>query len=92
MPIKHELHPIKDYALPEFHDYNVLSQDFAQTYRIPILDGAQAEHGCVFEHIRDVDDRPWDQSPVSIRVGEHELAPLGCTVLRRSTLPLQTKS
>jgi len=89
MSIDHALRAIKDYAVSAFHDYDVLPQDLRQAYTTPILDEAQADWGCTFRHREQVGDFPWDAPPVEIRLGEHLLVPIGCTVLRRSTLPLQ---
>ena len=88
MPIGHHIKPIKDYPLPDFHDYDIVPRDVAEAYQVPLLSEAEDGHGCTFERVAEAGDRPWDQPPVRIRLGDHELVPLGCTVLRRSTLPI----
>ena len=89
MPIEHTLCAIKGYPLPAFHDFDVLPQDLRQAYAVPILDAAQTDWGCTFRRHATIGDTPWDAPPVTVALGEHTLVPLGCTVLRRSTLPRQ---
>lgn len=92
LPIPHRLHAIKRYPAPAFHDYDIVPQDIRQAYQIPILDEAQADWGCEFVRQGEIGAHPWDEPAVAIRLGGQTLAPLGCTVLRRSTLPLATHS
>jgi hypothetical protein len=89
LPIEHALRPFKPYAVPGFHDYDVTPQVLEQAYVVPILDEAEKDWGCTFARGGPMSDRPWDDPPMLIGLGEFNLVPLGCTVLRRSTLPLR---
>jgi hypothetical protein len=89
LPISHVRRPYKDYGVAGFHDYELMPEVLEQAYVTPILDEGQKDWGCDFVRCGPVRDRPWDDSPVTIRLGEFSLVPLGCTVLRRSTLPLR---
>jgi hypothetical protein len=90
LPIPHRLRPIKDYPVAAFHDYAVVPQEVRQAYQIPILDEAQADWGCEFVRFGESGANPWAEPAVTIRLDGQTLVPLGCTVLRRSTLPLET--
>jgi uncharacterized protein len=90
MPIEHALRPFKDYAVAAFHDYDIVPRELEDACVVPILDGTQPDWGCVFRRHAPVGERPWDEPPVTIQLGEFSLVPIGCTVLRRSTLPLRS--
>jgi uncharacterized protein len=86
LPIEPERHAIKDYALPGFHDYDIVPRDPAQAVDAPRIDRA----GWQIE----IDERadrlqPWDQSPLRLKRGSITLVPIGCTILRHAAFQLK---
>jgi len=86
LPIEPELHVIKDYALPGFHDYDIVPRDPVQAVEVPLLDreGWQIEIDVQADRLH-----PWDNAPLHLKQGSLTLVPMGCTILRRAAFPLE---
>ena len=82
-PIAPERHAIKDYALSDFHDYDIVPKEPADD--LPVLDraGWQIEINPRADRLR-----PWDNSPVHLKNGSITLVPIGCTILRQASFAL----
>jgi DUF1680 family protein len=84
--------PIKSYAVPGFHDYDVVPQDLEQAYQVIMLDEAQTDLGLQFTANPAADlARPWDSAPVQLEAESLRLVPMGCAVLRRTTFPMKRR-
>jgi uncharacterized protein len=89
-PVAHTLHPVKDYSVKSFHDFEAYPVDLVQAYAPLILDESRPDYGLAFETNPDVDlNQCWAQAPVQLNTGATPLIPLGCTVLRRAAFPLK---
>ncbi|MDX1417686.1 MAG: glycoside hydrolase family 127 protein, partial [Candidatus Promineifilaceae bacterium] len=89
LPIAHKQEAIKSYAVSGFHDYNLTPRSVRDAYQIIFLDDGQENFGLSVIENKSADfSRPWDDSPLILKAGEHTLVPLGCTLLRRSTFPI----
>jgi DUF1680 family protein len=85
-PLEPERHITKDYALPGFHDYDIVPRDPAQVVELPVLDrnGWQVESD---ERVNRL--HPWDRSPLRLKRGSITLVPMGCTILRQAAFHLK---
>jgi hypothetical protein len=84
--IEPERHAIKDYALPGFHDYDIVPRDPAQAVDAPQIDrdGWQIESDERADRLH-----PWDRSPLCLKRGSIRLVPIGCTILRQAAFHLK---
>ncbi len=86
LPIAPERHAIKDYAVNDLHDYDIVPQPpapAAVALRID-RDGWQIEIDPAFDHLF-----LWDQSALHLKNGSIILAPIGCTILRQASFGLR---
>jgi DUF1680 family protein len=91
-PIEYQLHPIKNYAVKDFHDYEITPKDLEQAYQPIILDEAKPEYGLKFKSsASERTEQSWDQPCMWLEAGRHRLVPMGSTVLRRASFPLKRK-
>ena len=86
LPIAPERHAIKDYALNDFHDYDIVPQQPAPAAVAPRIDrdGWQIEIDPAFDPVF-----PWDQSALHLKNGSITLVPIGCTILRQASFGLR---
>jgi hypothetical protein len=86
LPIEPEYHIIKDYALPGFHDYDIVPKNPAETAEAPQIDrdGWQIEIDAQADRLH-----PWDRSPLCLKRGSIRLVPIGCTILRQAAFHLK---
>ncbi len=81
MPIPSEVHPIKDYPLSGFHDYDFTPCD-------PVLASLPPDLRATDWQLVSSPDanllRPWDRAPIQLIQGAMTLVPMGCTILRRA--------
>lgn len=85
-PIAHRATPIKDYPVPDFHDYTLTPANLRGSYQVPVLEEGQANYGMALEHARAAAN--WDFPAVRLHHIAGSLVPLGCTALRRAAFPL----
>ncbi len=86
LPITPERHVIKDYAVNDLHDYDIVPQQAAPAAVAPRLDrdGWQIEIDPAFDPLF-----PWDQSALHLKNGSITLVPIGCTILRQASFGLR---
>ncbi|HTT67867.1 MAG TPA: beta-L-arabinofuranosidase domain-containing protein [Gemmatimonadales bacterium] len=90
MPLDHRLEVVRRYDIEGMCDYDVVPEDIAQGYRIPVLDSKAPDLGLTLEARAAGDgDHPWDVPRFLLHGGATTLVPLGCTVLRRAAFPLR---
>lgn len=91
-PVEYQLHPIKDYAVNDFHDYEITPTDLEQAYQPIILDEAKPGYGLQFKSpLAGEMPRNWEQPQIWLEAGVHRLVPMGSTILRRASFPLKRK-
>ena len=90
LPAAHELHPVKDYPLEHFHDYEITPVDIEQAYQPFILDGSKAGFGLTFAEDPKVETPNFGhQFPVWLEAQNIRLVPMGCATLRRASFPIK---
>jgi hypothetical protein len=87
-PIDHDLTAIKLYPVEGFHDYDVTPVDLRTAHTPLILDGAEPDFGLKAIDDGDDFDHPWHTSPIQLTDGSNTLVPLGTTLLRRASFPV----
>jgi len=89
-PIPHQITPIKNYPIADFHDYDITPQHIEDAYRIPILDESLTYYGLSVEEIADANyNFPWDTSPIQLHGENMTFIPFGASILRRASFPLK---
>lgn len=90
LPIPHQITPIKNYPIANFHDYDITPRQLEDAYRIPILDESLANYGLSVEEISDANhDFPWDNPPIHLQSKNESFIPFGASILRRASFPLK---
>jgi hypothetical protein len=88
LPIAHREVPLKSYPVEGFYDLNLLPLSAQQAYTIPFLDVTQPDLGLSLVGDEESDrQQPWERAPIRLQNEAMTLVPMGCTVLRRATLP-----
>jgi len=90
LPIPHQITPIKNYPIADFHDYDITPQQIGDAYCIPILDESLPNYGLSVKEIADANhDFPWDAPPIQLQGENLSLIPFGASILRRASFPVK---
>jgi DUF1680 family protein len=93
LPLEGRRATIKDYPLPDFHDYEIHLADVEAAYDPLFLDAALPGCGLEAHSVRPITAdhllNPWANPPVYLQAGGRRLLPLGATLLRRAAFPLK---
>ncbi len=87
IPIESETRLLKHYTKTRLHDVEVLPKRLKDAYQMLVLDGSRPDYDLSYRRTG-VTSR-WDKPSVHLTIGGLKLVPMGSSLLRRASFPLE---